>query len=621
MIDVLKAERMSKVVVTAPKSFIEPVIGELYRFNAMHIISHVKSELDIGSPLESASRISEILVVVRALISKLSLQDEARLSNGFRALGVKNFAQLAKAVRLLQEDVNSRLEDAKRIGDELKVLDSKVSILSVLCGLPLSLEAYVPYSSISAFVGFVDSPELLRSELSVQTDEFELFSSGAKFVALFVPNSFRDRASGLLSANGFSELSLSLVGGLKGSPSLALDSLRARRSSLLKSQESISRQLVRLSQKWHDFLLLSDAFLSAELEKAESPLRFASSQNIFVVSGWVPDSGVDMLLQRIAMVTKGSVDVVVEAPHHGEDVPVKLSNPAQVKPFEFFMNLYALPRYWEIDPTVFMSFTFPLFFGIILGDVGYGAVTVFLLLFLSRKFPSAAPLAKVVMPAAFSSMFFGMLFGEFFGFEELFGFEIPHVISRVHQIKEMLMVSIAIGLVHVNAGIILGFLNELRHGLRKAVLVKGSWLVMEAGAALLALSVLNVVALPSYFGALLLVAGFVMLLLGEPMEVVEIPGIVSNVLSYSRLMAVGLASVGLAVVVNGFVEDFASSGGLMLIPAILVGIVGHSLNIALGLLGGFLHSLRLHYVEFFTKFFKGGAIPFQPFGKKIEEVF
>src|SRR3989338_1571450 len=166
---------MSKVVVTAPKSFLERVIGELYRFNAMHIISHAKSGLDIGSPLESASRFSETLVVVRALISKLSLQNEARLSNGFRALGVKNFAQLAKAVRLLQDEVNSRLEDAKRIEGELKVLDGKASVLSVLGGLPLSLAAYAGYSSISCFVGFVDSSELLRGELSVQTDEFELF--------------------------------------------------------------------------------------------------------------------------------------------------------------------------------------------------------------------------------------------------------------------------------------------------------------------------------------------------------------------------------------------------------------------------------------------------------------
>jgi len=111
-----------------------------------------------------------------------------------------------------------------------------------------------------------------------------------------------------------------------------------------------------------------------------------------------------------------------------------------------------------------------------------------------------------------------------------------------------------------------------------------------------------------------------MIYLGESMAgVVEIPGLASNILSYSRLMAVGLASVGLAIVVNGFVEDFIHQGGFMIIAAIIVGIVGHTINIALGLLGGFLHSIRLHYVEFFTKFFKGGAVPFTPFGQKFEE--
>ena len=319
------------------------------------------------------------------------------------------------------------------------------------------------------------------------------------------------------------------------------------------------------------------------------------------------------------------MSIGLSQPSHEDEVPVKLSNNRFSKPFEFLMNLYALPKYNEVDPTIFLFITFPMFFGIILGDMGYGAVIAALAFFVSKKFPSAAPLARLMMPAALSSIFFGALFGEAFGFEEikLLGLELhlPYLLHRITEVDRMLYVSVFVGFMHVNIGLLLGFINELEHGLKKAVLAKGSWWVLQAGIAAIAATHLGLAPLHPLIGYGLAALAVVMIYMGESISgLVEIPALFSNILSYSRLMAVGLASVGLAVVVNGFMGQFAGSGGLMIIPAILIGIAGHSLNIALGLLGGFLHSIRLHYVEFFTKFFKGGAIPFDPFGKKTQEV-
>ncbi len=624
----LKSERMSKLIITAPKSYIDKTIQELHELDAVHIVNHSASEqttenLDIGTPLDSASKISETLIAVRALISNLGIKNGVKLKNGFKAIGLKNFAQLAKAVKALQEEAKSKIERISQIESEAKSAESKKNFMLSLSKLELPLEAYSGYSSITVFAGHVTDSGILEKELSSEIDDFQLHSAkegNRHVIALFVANYSKEKAAEVLSRNGFSEIDTSLAQGLNGSPSEALSAISARHERLSKSSSDAKKQIRRLSEKWRDFLLLSEKLLSIELEKAEAPLRFAASESIFVVTGWVPSKSAGRVSDKLQKTTNGNIQIETSKPSPEDEVPVMLSNIKQAKPFEFFMNLYALPKYNEIDPTIFLSLTFPLFFGMILGDVGYGAVTALLLLYLSRKMPKAAPIAKVMMPAALSSIFFGFIFGEIFGFEELFGYQLPHLISRLHQIKQMLMISIILGAIHVNTGILLGFINERNnHGLKKAILAKGSWWVMQSGAVLAALSWTGAIHLPIYLAGLIITAGIAMLILGEPMEIVEIPAIISNILSYSRLMAVGLASVGLAVVVNGFIEEFMSAGGMMIMAAILIGVTGHLLNIALGLLGGFLHSIRLHYVEFFTKFFKGGAIPFSAFGKRGAE--
>lgn len=621
--NVLKPERMRKLIIAAPKSFQEKAIGELYKLETVHIVDHTKGELEIGEPLGSSSKLSEALISVRSIMSNIGLTGKVKLSNGYRAIGVRNFAELSKKVRELHADVASKLDKIKQLEDEIKSIDSKRAIIAKLTLLKIPIELYFGYSTIDTFTGHVKNAMQLATDIARKTGEYELYhekDGSEHIIALFVPKYLHEQASEALSANGFSEMQLAPVHDMSGSPADALKSLDSAKEKLEHSKEATKKQLSDIAKKWNDFLLLSEQFLSIELEKAEAPLKFASSQNVFLVSGWIPEKNSEKVREAVTKLTKGNCEVSITEPGHHDEVPVKLENSRLSKPFEFLMNLYSLPKYGEIDPTLFMFITFPLFFGIILGDVGYGATIALLALFIQKKIPSAATLTRIIMPAAISSIFFGLLFGEVFGFEEIMGYPIPHVISRLHQITEMLYLSVLVGLVHINLGLLLGFVNELEHGLKKAILAKGSWWVLQLGIAGLAGSATGVIGIPIYISGAVIAISIVMIYLGESMAgIIEIPALISNTLSYSRLMAVGLASVGLAVVVNGFIEQFMSAGGLMIIPAIIIGILGHGLNIALGILGGFLHSIRLHYVEFFTKFFKGGAIPFKAFGKTPEE--
>jgi len=297
---------------------------------------------------------------------------------------------------------------------------------------------------------------------------------------------------------------------------------------------------------------------------------------------------------------------------------VKLKNPGPVRPFEFFMDLYTMPTYRELDPTFLVFLTFPLLFGFMLGDFGYGLVTLVLFIALKKKMPKAKNFFNILIFASIATIFFGLLFGEFFGFEEIGHFKLPHIISRSHQVTELLYLAVAVGVIHINIGLIAGFYNELKsHGFMAALYAKGGWIVLQIGVALLALSYLKIIALPIYTGIIFFVLSLLMLLKGEGIRgLIELPGIFSNILSYARLMAIGLSSVKLAEVINESATEMFHGGGFLILTGILLLLVGHIVNIGLGLLGSFLHSLRLHYVEFFTKFFHGGAKKFKPFGAK-----
>jgi len=364
--------------------------------------------------------------------------------------------------------------------------------------------------------------------------------------------------------------------------------------------------------------LTAEEILSQELERAEAPLKFAATSSSFLIKGWIPTEQLNETIERLNKAGKNKLFIQFQDAKKGDKVPVKLKNAAYVKPFEFFINLYSMPTYKEIDPTFFIFLTFPIFFGFMLGDIGYGIVSFGLFWLLKKKFPKAKNIFNVMLLASAVSIVFGFLYGEIFGLEEIGEFHLWHVLSRVHEIITLLIVAIGIGVVHVNIGLIIGFINKMRaHGLSKAIFEKGSWFVLQIGVALLALSSFNIINLSSIFGYLFILIAILMLLKGEGIKgIIELPGIFTNILSYARLMAIGLSSVSLALLINESAAGLFHKGGFSILIAVLLLIVGHVFNIVLGLFGSFLHSLRLHYVEFFGKFFDGGAEKYRPFGLK-----
>jgi V/A-type H+-transporting ATPase subunit I len=332
---------------------------------------------------------------------------------------------------------------------------------------------------------------------------------------------------------------------------------------------------------------------------------------------------------------------------------VALSNPKVAGAFEYLTNLISLPKYGEIDPTVLMFLVFPAFFGIMLGDIGYG-IAVFLLGHLALRAPSTdlKAVGRLLRMGGLMSIVFGFVFGEFFGFEvfgshpgpvkfwahDIFvpglvgvlGFDGYFPISRLHSVPFLLSVTIWIGIVHIFAGMLLGFRNQLRQaGFAHAMYAKGSWIIILVSGVLWVRTLTGAMFSGGDMGAVtgdagflvgivLFLVGVVLLLKGEgPVGAVELPSLLGNILSYSRLLAIGLSGVAIALTANLPIEWALADGGAgTWAIALPLAILGHLLGIFLGMLGPGLHALRLHYVEFFTKFYQGGGKTFAPLGRE-----
>lgn len=613
----LRPHEMSSVVISGPKNLQEKIIGELYDMEVLHILDHAKSELaDIGSPLENAPRLSEVLVKIRSLMATLNIKKE---NDKFELK--KGLTEIESATKRINDEVNKNLEELKHVEKSMSKNNALRQELNLLKDINLPLEYFTNYKSLAFFTGYVngkDAAPSIKVELVMTTKKYMIFDSrvnNKNFVVLFVDAKIKDHALSILQKRGFSPVNFTNISNLKGTASENLAKIENEAERLHNNKDDIKKRLERLANENKQFLIASDYFLSEQLEKAEAPLKFATTQSSFLIKGWIPTEELHNSINKLNKAGKGNIYIQFEPAKKKDKVPVKLKNTRLAKPFEFFLDLYSMPTYREIDPTFFVFLTFPIFFGIMLGDIGYGLISLVFFWLLKKKMPKARNFFNILMLASFVSILFGFFFGEFFGFE------IYHpAVSREHEMFKLMFIAIGIGVIHVNIGLIIGFINEWKsHGFVHAVYAKASWIVLEIGFALLALSYFKKILVPPFVGALFLGASILMLIKAEGIIApIEIPKIFTNILSYVRLMAIGLSSVILAAIINESATEFFHQGGFFVLIGILILIIGHIINIMLGLLGSFLHSLRLHYVEFFSKFFHGGAEKYKPFGIKDE---
>lgn len=610
----IKPERMSKLFVVGPKSALPKVVSRLHGLKVAHIVEHKKDEFDLCAPLENFDRVSGLLVHSRALIANLNISTEgAKLES-------HDMRQLEKDISAIREETGLVIGKIKQAEDELHLIKEQKKLLELMAALGINPESFRKSGYIRSFFGYIGKG--ISRDLRSITDRFEIRTAthGKKTLAvIFVDINFSDRFFHVLTEASFSEIDAKAVSSLEGNPKELLQKLSKNQERLEHHFKEESKKLMDISKKHNHFLAQAEKFLAIEAEKAQVPLSFGSTREAFFIRCYLPEKSLEKAKQELSKAAANKLYMKEEELGNEEEIPIKLDNYSHAAPFEFFTKIFALPKYNEFDPTSLMAYTFPLFFGFMLGDVAYGAITFALFYFLKKKIPAGKDFFNIMLISSISAMIFGLLYGEFLGYEPWHG-----LILRTHDFNVLMMISILAGIIQVNFGLLLGFLLEYRHhGLMAAVTHKFSWVLIQFGGVLFFGPLLGMIELPGslfYLGIIIFASGVLLLFKAESfLGVMELPSILSHIVSYARLMAVGLASVFIAVMVNNMATFLFHKGILFWPLALIALVIGHTFNIALGILSPTLHSIRLHYVEFFTKFYNGGGIEYVPFGAEKQK--
>lgn len=568
-------------------------------------------------------QVRRALADVDAVLERLARDRPLRATPAGGRAEVTDLARWARRASRLRRDLDALARQRRELIEERAEIDRYERFFAAFAALvpdgapwprAQTYHLLVRADRLGSFEEFrVRLAEAIGSDFELLTAPLE---GGDLALLLIVPEPAAvERTEALLAGAGIEELAVPERFGAGGLGE-AIPRMRERRREIDAERRRLAETRRRIREREGREMARARAALADRLIALEADARVLRSERAFVAEGWLPQSGADGFTRALA--DRFGHEVVVERVAREEwsveDVPVVMRNPRLFRPFEAIVAMFPLPSYGTIDPTPFVAVFFPMFFGVILGDVAYGLVLGLLAAVLhlrSRRGTTLRSVAEIAGACAAFTIAFGFVYGELLGDvgHRWLGLE-PLVFDRREALVPFFGLTLALGTVHVLLGLVLGALNVLHTHPRQSIArgLSALMIVLVVVAILAAVDILpreffnrTVVGLLIAFPILVVLEGIL-----APMELLSTLG---NILSYARIMALGTASVVMAVVANRMV---GSMGGVVV--GVLFALLFHLVNFALGVFGPTIHSLRLHYVEFFGKFYSPGGVRYRPFG-------
>jgi V/A-type H+-transporting ATPase subunit I len=378
--------------------------------------------------------------------------------------------------------------------------------------------------------------------------------------------------------------------------------------------------------------------LNREYAKDTAP----ATERTVVLEGWVREKDYKRLEKLVLWFHASSLARI--APVEGEEIPVDIENPNIIKPFEVVTRLYGMPQYFNIDPTAFLAPFFTVFFALCLADTGYGLLMVVIAAWLTVKMQGDKKLLIMLGICGVSTAIFGALTGGWFG--DIIQQFIPALEPMRHKLMlfdplanpiPFLALALGLGYFQINVGIAIALGHDLKHGdFVSAIFNRLTWLVMLNSILIFGFGKFGLISghIGSIFGKIAIVPAVMILLFSHReggwgarlgmgfYNVFSTIFFLGDVLSYLRLMALGMVGGGLAMAINVLAKiAMGLPYGIGIIAMVLILVGGHLFNLAMSALGAFVHTLRLQYVEFFPKFLIGGGRNFEPLAKQYKHIY
>ncbi|MFV0496993.1 MAG: V-type ATP synthase subunit I [Candidatus Fimivivens sp.] len=536
------------------------------------------------------------------------------------------------------------LSSAKQTAEAIDALGAQLAEVGAThANLDARIAALTPWRALDIPLNFTGTRETVfligTMPAAIETDPLltrlsknapacivEVISSDSEqyYIALTIHKKQAPTALNLLKSAGFVAANFKHV---QVTAAVQIDTLQQRIAALAQAKADHIKQIAAFSDQLPALKLACDAY-TQEASRDALLSAIAHTAHTAYFTGWMPAAATSSVAQLLD--THGCA-YAIEEPAKDETPPVTMHNSTFIDPVEPITEMYDTPAYGSIvDPNPFMFPFYVIFFGFIMADAAYGMLIFFGCYFALKRMKPKGSMKKTLtlfMYCGVSTFFAGLLFGGFFSnvvtvFTQTFigkTVEIqPLWFNPAVEPMKMLAFSLALGGVHIILGMALAGYRMIRQGhLLDALLDIGVWYLIFAGIGLYVLEVpLGLYAMATGALLLLLTGGrksptLLGKITGGFGAIYGITGYLSDVLSYARIMALGLSGAVIGQVMNQL-GTMGGGGFLGLVLFIVVFILGHTFNLAINLLGAYVHTCRLQYIEFFGKFFEGGGRAFQP---------
>ncbi len=663
-----RTAKMQKFRAIFPKKRYDGVIAGLHEAGVVQLKEISEIDAKRKALGEEAHELSSMLSKFREMEEFVGTQPSR--PTAMKQLTLTQTLKLAKrSLNRLEPKITGLKKKSEELAEKRQNMLAQIETLEKFRGIGVPLRYLHSMDKVKVFVGRVaaeKTEEFFEEAKEVTFQRVFTWSTRAgreNIVILAFRAEDHQKISPLLYRYEVEQLEIPQ---LRESAEEAIDKMRRKLALLEKQWGKLRKSVKKLARSAGEISRIRE-LLEIQYERTQSSSLFGYTDATTIIEGWVPRRSVKKLERLLSSTSRGRYVLRVYEPQRdeAEEVPIQLENPPVVEDFEYVTKMYALPKYDEIDPTPVMSFTFPLFFAIALSDAGYGiALGLFMAsgIWLVKIFPKK--LRRMMIVCAGFTVIVGILMGGWFGFGG------GMWVNPIQQPIPLLKLVIFIGILHLMlaiglTGVMKDFVrrdwkNILFDRISRVLILIGffglSFCVLGIGLHEFGINftfpkmdlfsafnplvpgdvVVSVFRFLFYLGLTIGIIGSVVRSrgiggkIGGPINVVYgITGLISDVTSYSRLLALGIATGIIAFSIN-FIIGFAWEGmmpteltplsaiyaAVLLIAFGFIFVAAHSFNIFINSLGGFIHTMRLHFAEFFGKFYEGGGEEFSPFKAK-----